>query len=339
MARRERERAAREEREKRAPEKRRRPSRRGVPPPAPPPSSWDTVISSLVGALPGAGREATSHLVATALGALLLLMAVWRPWRRGARAALDPPADLSDDEEEKLIGTPRRRGRRRSDGMGAAPPRAGRGPGYTVACLTWNVGAHDVSFASATRWLAAASDAPADVYAIGLQEAVQLSAANTLDPRRGGVGKKAARAASRMAALLKGAADALHREEYLLVDEPVCLVGVCLVVLVRRATRVQPALVFGASVPCGFAGLGNKGCCALRMSLGTSTLCVVNVHLPAGTSAAASAARDEAFAELLTALGARLHRAGAQLPLEHDLCVVLGDFNSRVGLEREKVER
>jgi len=40
--------------------------------------------------------------------------------------------------------------------------------------------------------------------------------------------------------------------------------------------------------------LGNKGAVALRMRLGPCTLCMIAVHLPAGTSAAATAARDEA---------------------------------------------
>ena len=40
------------------------------------------------------------------------------------------------------------------------------------------------------RWLEHASEKPADIYVVGLQEAVKLNAKNAVDPRKGGVGKQ-----------------------------------------------------------------------------------------------------------------------------------------------------
>ena len=75
--------------------------------------------------------------------------------------------------------------------------------------------------------------------------------------------------------------------------------------------------------------LGNKGGVAVRLQLGGTSICVVNMHLPAGDSDDAAVARDLAAQEVLELLGGGLSKEGYAEPLKHDLCVVLGDLNSR----------
>ena len=110
-----------------------------------------------------------------------------------------------------------------------------------------------------------------------------------------------------------------------------------MLVLVRPAW--SPTRVARETCAVGFGGLGNKGAVALRMQIRTASLCLITVHLPAGSSAEAGVAREMALAECMMSLGVKLQHAGAMAPLAHDLCVVLGDFNSRVGVPREVAER
>jgi len=201
-----------------------------------------------------------------------------------------------------------------------------------VVAITWNVGAHDISLESARALIDRASEDMADVYLVGLQEVVPLNAKNVL-----AIGGSSEKQAQRAAAVMQTALTALHREEYVLVDAPVTMVGICLFVLVRPT--MQPSLPMREVAACGFAKLGNKGAVAVRVQLRAAWLCVVAVHLPAGESAAAAASRDDAFAEVVRALGAKMVKRGAMPPLEHDLCVVMGDFNSRVELPRTVVDK
>ena len=124
----------------------------------------------------------------------------------------------------------------------------------------------------------------------------------------------------------------------------VCACGALAVVVLLRsslytdARSLYPHRVLRETAACGFKGLGNKGAVAMRLQVRGATLCFVVVHLPAGSSSDAARSRETALHECVASLGLKLQRAGVMAPLAHDLCVVLGDFNSRVHLSREVAE-
>ena len=107
-----------------------------------------------------------------------------------------------------------------------------------VAAITWNVGAQEVTFPSAVKLLEAAeppsSSVPLDLVVLGLQEVVPLNA-KSIGAHSLGVGKLASQRADRMAVMVQAALYALYREDFVVVAEPVVLVGLC-------SARAQMAL-------------------------------------------------------------------------------------------------
>ena len=219
-----------------------------------------------------------------------------------------------------------------------------------VAAITWNVGAQELTFDAALKLLSAtelpsttsSAQQPADIFTIGFQEAVPLNA-KSISAHSLGVGRLAAQRAERALAILQAALRALYREDYVAVDEPVVLVGLCLVVLMRPglytdSRSLYPRRVVRETAACGYKGMGNKGAVTMRMQLRETTVCFITLHLPAGSSAEAAAAREVSLHECVTALGLKMQRAGVMAPLAHDLCIVMGDFNSRVNVPRAVAE-
>ena len=153
-----------------------------------------------------------------------------------------------------------------------------------VVCGTWNANGKNMPTLDLdlTPWLACGGG-PADVYAVGAQEMVDLTAANVLTEG------KSAKRADAWVAMLEAALAGLPggvRYERLASRH---LVGVFLVVFARS----EPARPGGFSaakcsqVDDGSAGvgvmgmLGNKGGCAVRFRAFDTTVCVVSAHLAA----------------------------------------------------------
>uniref|UniRef100_A0A7S4BAJ1 Inositol polyphosphate-related phosphatase domain-containing protein n=1 Tax=Chrysotila carterae TaxID=13221 RepID=A0A7S4BAJ1_CHRCT len=117
------------------------------------------------------------------------------------------------------------------------------------------------------------------------------------------------------------------------------LVGLLLLVLVRPSAASAVTHVFADSVKTGFGGAaGNKGAVAVRLGLFGCELCVINAHLPAGHSHADERNADhaEVLRGLRTSFAAARHGPFCG-PLEHDLCVWLGDLNYRLELPNDEV--
>ena len=146
----------------------------------------------------------------------------------------------------------------------------------------------------------------ADAYLVGLQETVALNAKNVLS-----IGGSSDKQAQRAAAAMQTALTTLYGQEYILVDAPATLVGICLFVLVQAVGAGEQTDARGRCVR--LAKLGNKGAVALRFQLDSASVCALAVHLPAGESAAAIS-RDEAFAEVLESLGTKMTRRGVKRP-------------------------
>ena len=126
------------------------------------------------------------------------------------------------------------------------------------------------------------------------------------------------------------------------------MVGVLLLVYVRPGLAPSASHLYKATVKTGLevanTGLkaGNKGGVAVRMRLGDAELCFVNSHLAAGSKHAEE--RNQDHADVLKGLAAAFGSAESRRtggpyppPLEHDLCVWLGDLNYRVELPNDEV--
>ena len=314
-----------------------------TPPPAPPSAVAQALETTAAFAISFANDARTNPSVplAFALGVLCTLILCKLAKKQRSRDATSVIGDLRKRVSMAVVGEGDSsvQNESKSGANLAEDPNQLR-----LACLTWNVGAAEMSFETATKLLLSAElpsssrlqpqlqQSPADVFCVGLQEAVPLNAKNAL-----GVSRLATQRAQRALAMLQAALNALYREDYVAADEPVVLVGLCLIVLVRPSW--YPKKVVHDTAAVGFGGLGNKGAVALRMQLRSATLCLITVHLPAGSSSEATTAREMALAECMMNLGIKLQKAGAMAPLAHDLCVVLGDYNSRVGVPRDVAEK
>ncbi|KAJ8598307.1 hypothetical protein CTAYLR_007549 [Chrysophaeum taylorii] len=145
-----------------------------------------------------------------------------------------------------------------------------------VACLTWNVNGKNVPAQEVElgEWVGGGFE----IYAIGVQEMVDLTAVNVVADGK---------TAKKRAELWKEMLDEVLGEQYSLVAQR-HMVGVLLCVY---AVAWSPAAKFGAaqcvevstaSATCGVMGvLGNKGGVSIRLRALDTTLCFVCAHLAA----------------------------------------------------------
>ena len=124
------------------------------------------------------------------------------------------------------------------------------------------------------------------------------------------------------------------------------MVGVLLLVYVRLAHAGAVRCVSSDIIKTGFGvdslgvKAGNKGGVAVRLDLFGCSVCVINAHLPAGHSHPEE--RNATYSEVLKGLAtvyASARSGPHPPPLEHDLCVWLGDLNYRVEHPNEEVRR
>ncbi|OWK01989.1 hypothetical protein Celaphus_00019135 [Cervus elaphus hippelaphus] len=155
------------------------------------------------------------------------------------------------------------------------------------------------------------SGSPADIFAVGFEEMVELSAGNIVNAsttNRKMWGEQLQKAISRS-----------HR--YILLTSAQ-LVGVCLYIFVRPY-----------HVP--FTGMGgkagNKGAVAIRFQFHSSSFCFVCCHLTAGQSQVKE--RNEDYREITQKLSFPMGRN----IFSHDYVFWCGDFNYRIDLTYEEV--
>mmetsp|Transcript_24705 Transcript_24705/g.83352 ORF Transcript_24705/g.83352 Transcript_24705/m.83352 type:complete len:701 (+) Transcript_24705:66-2168(+) len=216
---------------------------------------------------------------------------------------------------------------RRSSTLGSS---GGGGARVRLWVGTWNVNGKICSEALLSEWFrngAQCELAVPDIYSIGFQEFVDLTARNVLSDDV----SRRKECATRVEAVLTS----LHGERYVAVGMEQC-VGVLLMVYVHPRLVGAVTHVRADVIKCGFgvgdARAGNKGGTAVRMAVHGSQLCLINAHLPAGASHAdeRNDTFDEIVAGLQKAYGERLRGGPFPSPLEHDLCVFAGDLNYRL---------
>ncbi|XP_073750259.1 synaptojanin-2 isoform X4 [Callorhinus ursinus] len=164
-------------------------------------------------------------------------------------------------------------------------------------------------------------DSPADIFAVGFEEMVELSAGNIVNAsttNRKMWGEQLQKAISRS-----------HR--YILLTSAQ-LVGVCLYIFVRPYHVPFIRDVAMDTVKTGMGGkAGNKGAVGIRFQFHSTSFCFVCSHLTAGQSQVKE--RNEDYREITQKLSFPMGRH----IFSHDYVFWCGDFNYRIDLTYEEV--
>ncbi|XP_054846129.1 synaptojanin-2 [Eublepharis macularius] len=162
---------------------------------------------------------------------------------------------------------------------------------------------------------------PADIFAVGFEEMVELNAGNIVNAsttNRKMWGEQLQKALSRT-----------HR--YILLTSAQ-LVGVCLFIFVRPYHVPFIRDVAVDTVKTGMGGkAGNKGAVAIRFQVYSTSLCFVCSHLTAGQSQVKE--RNEDYKEITQKVSFPMGRS----MFSHDYVFWCGDFNYRIDLTYEEV--
>jgi hypothetical protein len=198
-----------------------------------------------------------------------------------------------------------------------------------VMVATWNVNGQEPSNEDITPWLlpntSASAPAP-DVYVIGFQEIVDLTAQNVLyvtDQTNSFAWERH----------IQKVVTERTADGYVLIKTRQ-LVGVLLMVYVRKAIVGDVRSLGVNMVKLGYGGMtGNKGAIGVRLELGATSLCFVCAHLAAGQKNVDERNQNWNDAQQTLKFGRRNQWSVDS----HDLSIWLGDFNYRIDVEREDV--
>jgi hypothetical protein len=198
-----------------------------------------------------------------------------------------------------------------------------------IMVATWNVNGQEPSNEDITPWLlpntSASAPAP-DVYVIGFQEIVDLTAQNVLyvtDQTNSFAWERH----------IQKVVTERTADGYVLIKTRQ-LVGVLLMVYVRKALVGDVRSLGVNMVKLGYGGMtGNKGAIGVRLELGATSLCFVCAHLAAGQKNVEERNQNWNDAQQTLKFGRRNQWSVDS----HDLSIWLGDFNYRIDLEREDV--
>ncbi|XP_036599064.1 synaptojanin-1 isoform X3 [Trichosurus vulpecula] len=163
---------------------------------------------------------------------------------------------------------------------------------------------------------------PIDIFAIGFEEMVELSAGNIVS---------ASTTNQKLWAVELQKTISRDKKYVLLASEQ--LVGVCLFVFIRPQHAPFIRDVGVDTVKTGMGGAtGNKGAVAIRMLFHTTSLCFVCSHFAAGQSQVKE--RNDDFVEIARKLSFPMGR----MLFSHDYIFWCGDFNYRIDLPNEEVK-
>eukprot|EP00928_Gymnodinium_smaydae_P027787 TRINITY_DN21374_c0_g1_i1.p1 TRINITY_DN21374_c0_g1~~TRINITY_DN21374_c0_g1_i1.p1 ORF type:complete len:622 (-),score=92.54 TRINITY_DN21374_c0_g1_i1:193-2058(-) len=141
-----------------------------------------------------------------------------------------------------------------------------------LVCLTWNVGATEPNPQDSLAPVLA-SQPDADLVCLGLQEVCALNARRVMQDGGEWLSWKA---------WAEDGVQHAYGGDLVLLDDA-HLVGLLMVIFVRRELRDQVTSVHSCNVATGVASVcGNKGAVSLRFEIGPVSLAFVNAHLAAG---------------------------------------------------------
>mmetsp|Transcript_13849 Transcript_13849/g.28030 ORF Transcript_13849/g.28030 Transcript_13849/m.28030 type:complete len:720 (-) Transcript_13849:154-2313(-) len=187
----------------------------------------------------------------------------------------------------------------------------------TVFCATWNVNAK-VTSESLAPWLKPDEKLP-DVFAIGMQEVVELNAVN--------IGMSDANSAKQSSMweikiekeVLQGRYERIMGKHF---------VGLMMVVYVKKDIYSAVSGMAYEKIGVGKMGLGNKGAICIRMNFWETSVCFVNTHLTAGKSKVMN--RNNDFETIISKVAIKLPTGLKAMIKDHDYCFWVGDLNYRL---------
>ncbi|KAJ8130937.1 hypothetical protein O1611_g2692 [Lasiodiplodia mahajangana] len=175
-------------------------------------------------------------------------------------------------------------------------------------------------------WPRELGTAQPEIFAVGFQEIVELSAQQIMnsDPTRKQQWEKAIKRT------LNARAKETGGDRYVLLRSGQ-LVGAALCIFVKASVLSKIKNVEGSVKKTGLSGIaGNKGAVAIRMEYANTQLCFVTAHLAAGFANYDERNRD--YATIHHGLRFQRNR-GID---DHDTVIWMGDFNYRIGLSHER---
>ncbi|EKM59266.1 uncharacterized protein PHACADRAFT_157566 [Phanerochaete carnosa HHB-10118-sp] len=191
---------------------------------------------------------------------------------------------------------------------------------------TWNVNGRTPTSEPLLPWLFARNSTP-DIYAIGFQEIVPLTAQQIVqaDPEKRRIWE------TKILDTLNRAPD--HNSKYVLLRSQQ-LVGTALLVLVKSELVSVIRNVEAAAHKTGLRGMsGNKGAVAIRLDYYDTDFCFITAHLAAGHSNV-----EERNADYHT-IANGLHFLKGKTIDTHQNVIWLADTNYRIDLENERVRQ
>lgn len=168
-----------------------------------------------------------------------------------------------------------------------------------------------------------------EIVAVGFQEIVDLSPQQIMstDPVRREMWENAVRKC------LNANAEKHNKDEYVILRGGQ-LVGASLSVFIRSDCLKHVKNVEGSLKKTGMSGMaGNKGAVAVRFEYANTSLCFVTAHLAAGFANYEERNRD--YKTISHGLRFQRNRSIE----DHDTVIWLGDFNYRIGLSNDKVQK
>lgn len=208
-----------------------------------------------------------------------------------------------------------------------------------IRVCSWNLHGNPIDQSDDIQaWLMPEEDV-ADVVVIAVQELVDLGPKTMVLNTNGDE--------QRQMALESRVEQALSRGGQFIKVCSFGMVGLALLIYVQPWVAVSLRQLRIDRVKTGLDGIGgNKGGVCARFLLGHMSVCFVNVHLASGQNAVSE--RSQHLAQVLTDAFQGVSAKGAQRPKKHsferssiyhiaahELCIIAGDFNSRLDLPKE----
>ncbi|XP_020573642.1 type IV inositol polyphosphate 5-phosphatase 9-like isoform X2 [Phalaenopsis equestris] len=207
---------------------------------------------------------------------------------------------------------------------------------YKVLVSTWNVGGLQPSEDFDLEDLLQTEKSYYDIYVLGFQEIVPLTAKNIMGPERRSI-------SARWNSVIGWTLNKNYREikernssfkEYeCMISKQ--MVGIMVTVWVRGELLQHLHHLSVSCVACGFLGfLGNKGAIAVRFVLHGVSMCFVCCHLASGGKEGDEVRRNSDAIDILSRTTFP-HVSSMNLPrniFEHDQIILLGDLNYRISL-------
>jgi len=188
-----------------------------------------------------------------------------------------------------------------------------------VSLADWLLDAPRMSRSRSLVEVTKGESTPVDIFAIGFEEIVDLSAGNIVAAST----ENAKQWAEELEKVLS------RDNKYVLITY-MQLVGVCLYVFVRQEHAPYVRDVALDSVKTGLGGAtGNKGACAIRFLFYNTSVCFVCAHFAAGQSQVTE--RNADYAEITRKVAFPMGRTLNS----HDYVFWCGDFNYRVDMDKD----